>query len=116
MQLLVLALHMDVRWLSTLHSQALPGRLDLYAADLLQEGSFDSVCKGADVVFHTASPYIRGAVDDPQGTLVDPAVKASTLHAFNVKAVCSVAQQGGRLALTCELGHCLALVTAYLWC
>ena len=30
--------------------EALPGRLHLYEADLLQPGSFDAVCTGADVM------------------------------------------------------------------
>jgi uncharacterized protein YbjT (DUF2867 family) len=37
---------------------ALPGKLTLHEADLLREGSFDEVIKGADIVFHTASPFI----------------------------------------------------------
>lgn len=36
---------------------ALPGKLTLHEADLLSDGGFDSVVKGADVVFHTASPF-----------------------------------------------------------
>ena len=35
-------------------SAALPGQLELREADLLVEGSFDEVVKGATVVFHTA--------------------------------------------------------------
>ena len=38
-------------------SEALPGKLTLHEADLLQEGSFDEVVAGADIVFHTASPF-----------------------------------------------------------
>lgn len=106
-------------------ADALPGKLTLYAADLLQPGSFDeavrcnafhlhhpvvlvssfyggtansAVCeslpcamsvvelvrhlyehcfscpRGADVVFHTASPF-QPVVEDGQRDLVDPAVK-----------------------------------------
>lgn len=36
---------------------ALPGKLTLHEADLLEEGSFDEVVRGADYVFHTASPF-----------------------------------------------------------
>lgn len=57
--------------------EALPGTLTLHEADLLKEGSFDQIVKGASVVFHVASPFIQG-VDDPQIQLVDPAVKVST--------------------------------------
>lgn len=40
-------------------ADALPGKLTLHEADLLQEGSFDEVVSGAEYVFHTASPFIR---------------------------------------------------------
>ena len=40
-------------------------RLQLFKADLLEEGSFDSVIEGCDGVFHTASP-VRFVVHDPQ--------------------------------------------------
>lgn len=39
--------------------EALPGKLTLHEADLLKQGTFDEVVKGADYVFHTASPFIR---------------------------------------------------------
>lgn len=50
------------------HLKALEGaeeRLQLYEADLLKEGSFDSVVDGCDGVFHTASP-VSLSVSDPQ--------------------------------------------------
>ena len=40
-------------------AEALPGRLTLHEANLLEEGSFDAVVHGSDIVFHTASPFIR---------------------------------------------------------
>ena len=40
-------------------------RLHLYEADLLDEGSFDSVVDGCQTVFHTASPVAIN-VSDPQ--------------------------------------------------
>ena len=51
---------------------ALPGRLTLMEANLLQDGSFDEVVKGATYVFHTASPVILGSLTDPQRDLVSP--------------------------------------------
>ena len=39
--------------------EALPGKLTLHEADLLKPGSFDELVKGADFVFHTASPFFR---------------------------------------------------------
>lgn len=58
-------------------ADALPGKLELYAADLLQLGSFDEAVRGVDIVFHTASPF-QQQVEDPQRDLVDPAVKGTT--------------------------------------
>lgn len=54
-------------------AEALPGKLTLHAADLTKEGSFDSILKDADYVFHTASPFIRD-VTDPKKQLIEPAV------------------------------------------
>ncbi|KAI5419792.1 Tetraketide alpha-pyrone reductase 1 [Lathyrus oleraceus] len=51
-------------------------RLQLFKADLLEQGSFDSIVEGCDGVFHTASP-VRFVVDDPQAELIDPAVKGT---------------------------------------
>eukprot|EP01116_Phalansterium_solitarium_P018628 TRINITY_DN5002_c0_g1_i2.p2 TRINITY_DN5002_c0_g1~~TRINITY_DN5002_c0_g1_i2.p2 ORF type:complete len:133 (+),score=37.94 TRINITY_DN5002_c0_g1_i2:116-514(+) len=50
--------------------------IELYDADLLKDGSFDEVVKGATVIFHTASPYTYD-VTDPQKELVDPAVQGT---------------------------------------
>ena len=44
--------------------QALPGKLTLHEADLLKPGSFDEVVKGADFVFHTASPFLQVSLND----------------------------------------------------
>jgi hypothetical protein len=40
-------------------------RLQFFKADLLEEGSFDSVIQGCHGVFHTASP-VHFVFDDPQ--------------------------------------------------
>ncbi|CAI0548868.1 unnamed protein product, partial [Linum tenue] len=40
-------------------------RLQLFKANLLEEGLFDSVVQGCDGVFHTASPFYHD-VQDPQ--------------------------------------------------
>lgn len=40
-------------------------RLQLFKADLLEEGAFDSVVHGCEGVFHTASPFYHN-VTDPQ--------------------------------------------------
>ena len=52
----------------TQHLLSLEGakeRLHLFKADLLEEGSFDSVVDGCDGVFHTASPVVF-EVTNPQ--------------------------------------------------
>lgn len=45
-------------------------RLHLVKADLLEEGSFDSLVDGCEGVFHTASPVVF-TVSDPQVSAVD---------------------------------------------
>jgi len=50
------------------HLRALDGsaeRLQLFKADLLEEGSFDAVVQGCECVFHTASPFYNNP-KDPQ--------------------------------------------------
>jgi len=56
--------------------KAFPG-LILFEADLLKQGSFDEVVRGATFVLHTASPVILGGAEDPQTTIVDPAVNGT---------------------------------------
>ncbi|KAI5419800.1 hypothetical protein KIW84_043820 [Lathyrus oleraceus] len=51
-------------------------RLQLFKADLLEQGSFDTVVEGCDGVFHTASP-VSCVIDNPQAKLIDPAVKGT---------------------------------------
>ena len=57
--------------------QALPGKLSLHEADLLKDGSFDEIVKGADYVFHMASPFLS-AWEDTQKELVEPALHGTT--------------------------------------
>ncbi|KAJ3669247.1 hypothetical protein LUZ60_011197 [Juncus effusus] len=61
----------------TEHLRALDGaseRLHLLKADLLEEGSFDSIINGCDGVFHVASP-VQITFTDPQSEVIDPAIK-----------------------------------------
>lgn len=57
--------------------KALPGKLTLHEADLLKQGSFDEVVKGADYVFHMASPFLS-SWEDTQKELVDPALEGTS--------------------------------------
>jgi nucleoside-diphosphate-sugar epimerase len=66
----------------------LAGRLSLFEADLLRDGSFDQAMHGCDVVIHTASPYFLNRPKDPQTELVRPAVQGTVnvLDAVNRSA------------------------------
>ena len=55
---------------------SLPGEIKYFKADLLDEGSYDEAMSGCEIVFHTASPFIRN-VEDPQRDLIDPAKKGT---------------------------------------
>lgn len=61
----------------TEHLRALEGaneRLQLFKANLLEEGSFDSVVEGCEGVFHTASPFYHN-VTDPQVHIIISVIK-----------------------------------------
>ncbi|AOP32877.1 diaminohydroxyphosphoribosylaminopyrimidine deaminase [Leptospira tipperaryensis] len=54
-----------------------PGKLEFFEADLLKEGSFLNAIQergGVELIIHTASPFLRDGVKNPQKELVDPAV------------------------------------------
>ncbi len=54
----------------------LPGSIQYFKSDLLEEGSYADAMNGCELVFHTASPFTM-AVKDPQRDLVDPAVQGT---------------------------------------
>ncbi|KAL5708084.1 hypothetical protein ACHQM5_018918 [Ranunculus cassubicifolius] len=86
----------------TEHLRLLPGakeRLHLFKADLLDEGSFDSIVAGCDGVFHTASPFKQN-VKDPQAELIDPAVKGT----LNVLGACAKTPSVKRVIVTSSIG------------
>lgn len=67
-----------------------PGRLTLYAADLLEDGSFTEAAQGCELVVHTASPFLLGKVKDPEAVLVRPALQGTRNVLGSVDATGSV--------------------------
>ena len=49
------------------------GKLEIWEADLLKEGSYNKAAKGADAVIHVASPF-KLRIKDAQKELLDPAL------------------------------------------
>ncbi|KAM7472534.1 hypothetical protein LguiA_010717 [Lonicera macranthoides] len=85
----------------TEHLLALDGakeRLHLFEADLIEEGSFDSVVDGCDGVFHTASPVFL-SVTDPKAELIDPALKGT----LNVLKSCAKVPSIKRVIITSSM-------------
>ncbi|KAJ4971144.1 hypothetical protein NE237_004243 [Protea cynaroides] len=89
----------------TEHLLALDGakeRLHLFKANLLEEGSFDSLVDGCEGVFHTASP-VTFIATDPQVELIDPAVKGT----LNVLGSCAKVPSVKRVVLTSSVAAVL---------
>ncbi|XP_035541105.1 cinnamoyl-CoA reductase 1-like isoform X2 [Juglans regia] len=73
-------------------------RLHLFKADLLEEGSFDSLVDGCEGVFHTACPVYMDPTD-PQAELIDPALKGT----LNVLRSCAKVSSVKRVVLTSSM-------------
>ncbi|XP_059665336.1 phenylacetaldehyde reductase-like [Cornus florida] len=83
------------------HLRALDGakeRLQMFKANLLEEGSFDAMVDGCQGVFHTASPFYH-AVTDPQAELIEPAVKGT----LNVLGSCARSPSVKRVVVTSSI-------------
>lgn len=82
---------------------ALPGastRLELFQADLLDIGSFDPCVRGANYVFHTASPFVTSNITDAQAQLHVPALEG-TRHVFgSIARAVEAGNQAPRVVLT----------------
>ncbi|WP_329222912.1 NAD-dependent epimerase/dehydratase family protein [Streptomyces sp. NBC_01485] len=78
-----------------------PGRLDLFEADLLTEGSFDEAAKGCAVVFHVASPFLMPEkIKDGLRDVVEPALRGTR----NVIAAIERTETVERLVFTSTVG------------
>ncbi|GLT66319.1 hypothetical protein SLA2020_386890 [Shorea laevis] len=83
----------------TEHLLALDGakeRLHLFKADLLDEGSFDSVVDGREGVFHTASPVVISSADHHKALLIDSVVNGT----LNVLKSCAKVSSIKRVVVT----------------
>ncbi|XP_073129205.1 phenylacetaldehyde reductase-like [Henckelia pumila] len=75
-------------------------RLQLFEANLIEDGSFDSAVHGCEGVFHTASPALAAATaTDPQVELIEPAVKGT----LNVLKSCSKEPSVRRVVVTSSI-------------
>lgn len=85
------------------HLQALaakaPGRLKLFKAELLDQGSYDAGAAGCELVMHTASPFIIGGFKDAHEALVRPAVEGTR----NVLETCNRSPSVKRVVLTTSI-------------
>ena len=79
----------------------LPGRLDLFEADLLEPNAFDEAMTGCRFVFHVASPFLLPEqIRDPQRDVLDPALQGTR----NVLACIERTPEVERLVLTSTVG------------
>ncbi|KAG5771435.1 hypothetical protein H9Q72_002029 [Fusarium xylarioides] len=78
-----------------------PGKLDLFEADLLKPGSFESAMKDCSVVHHVASPFLMAEkIKDGQKDMVDPALQGTRNVLNSVNGTESVK----RVVLTSTIG------------
>ena len=83
-------------------ANASSGSLEIWEADLMEEGSFDDAAKGCDGIIHVASPFIL-KVEDAQRDLVNPAVKGTK----NVLAAASKSGTVKKVVLTSSVNSVL---------
>lgn len=49
------------------------GKLEVFEADLLKDGSFEKAMQNCELVMHTASPFFIQGIKDPKKELIEPA-------------------------------------------
>jgi nucleoside-diphosphate-sugar epimerase len=75
-----------------------PGKLELWEADLLKEGSFDEAANGCDAVFHMASPFTL-RFKDAEKDLINPALQGTK----NVLSAASRSESVKKVILTSSI-------------
>ena len=83
-------------------AQNTSGTLHLFAADLLQEGSFDAAMQGCVTVIHTASPFLLDGFKDGYEELVRPALEGTR----NVLEAVNRTESVERVVLTSSVVAC----------
>jgi nucleoside-diphosphate-sugar epimerase len=76
------------------------GRLSLFEADLLNEGSLDAAMAGCELIIHTASPFSLDPKLDPHEAFVRPAVEGTR----NVLDSVNRTDVAKRVVLTSSIG------------
>jgi nucleoside-diphosphate-sugar epimerase len=78
-----------------------PRHLELFEADLLNDGSFDGAMQGCDWVFHVASPFLMPEqIRDGQAQIIEPALSGTR----NVLAAVNRTPSVRRVVLTSTVG------------
>jgi nucleoside-diphosphate-sugar epimerase len=81
--------------------QQYPGQLQLFEADLLTPGSFDTAMEGCSVVHHVASPFLLPEkIKDGQRQMLEPALRGTQ----NVLASVEKAKSVDRVVMTSTVG------------
>ncbi len=66
------------------------GKLTLFEADLLEEGSFKEAMENCELVIHTASPFFVQGIKNAKEQLIQPAVEGTTNVLDTVNEISSV--------------------------
>lgn len=75
------------------------GKLEVFEADLMKEGTFLEAMKGCELLFHTASPFKIAGFKSAQKDLVDPALQGTR----NVLLSANITPSLKRIVLTASV-------------
>ena len=71
-------------------SKEYPGKLELFEADLMQNGSFEDAMTDCELVIHNASPFKIRKIKEPQKELIAPALEGTRNVLFTANKTPSV--------------------------